>query len=328
AIRDGETLLGSMVLQLSMNRVANILTEREGLGRTGEVYLVNRNNTMLTPSRFINTSPAAFLQVETSAVKEAFSRGGGHRITTDYRGRKVFSSFETFRFEDSVWAILAEKDEGEIITDYYRENAKQLFTRLSERLAARRPAFFQTNLGKITAQGSSRRIKADLQEVQKAGSEETVFTTGVATCTAFAAYMPGRFAYLSHITPTDSAYSPSWATSILLGENHTDLLTKTMERMLWFDVYPFERTQLVFGVFATHDKSLPGILEKLIAQGMELSQIKAVVLPDSPPISVELSPGKKLGIIHIQGEKPGQRLMFSLDDAPTIEQVLKEILAI
>ena len=53
AVKSGSIVQGWLVLQYAINRINTILTDRTGLGRTGEVYLVNKDRLMLTDSRFI-----------------------------------------------------------------------------------------------------------------------------------------------------------------------------------------------------------------------------------------------------------------------------------
>ena len=93
----------------------------KGLGRTGEFYLVNKDRLMLSDSRFIEDSTILRQKVDTLAVKEALRRQMGEGVMEDYRGEMVFSSYERFEVFGVPWVIIAEIDEGEVLTEYYKK---------------------------------------------------------------------------------------------------------------------------------------------------------------------------------------------------------------
>ena len=121
ALEKNQQHSGWIVLQFASNRINKILTERQELGRTGEVYLVNQKHLMLTDSRFIENSTILRQKVDTLAVKEAFQTSISEKITSDYRGINVFSSSEKFELMGIQWVIVAEIDEDEIITNQYKK---------------------------------------------------------------------------------------------------------------------------------------------------------------------------------------------------------------
>ena len=63
--------LGMVVIRVSMEALDKIVTDRTGLGETGEVYLINKNGYMITPSRFVKDT---FLKqgVDTKNAKACF----------------------------------------------------------------------------------------------------------------------------------------------------------------------------------------------------------------------------------------------------------------
>ncbi|MBW2709865.1 MAG: response regulator, partial [Deltaproteobacteria bacterium] len=64
-------LLGVVVIRVSMEALDKIVTDRTGLGETGEIYLINKNGYMITPSRFAEDT---FLKqkVDTENTKACF----------------------------------------------------------------------------------------------------------------------------------------------------------------------------------------------------------------------------------------------------------------
>jgi len=113
--------LGVVVTRVSMREIDRILEDRTGLGRTGEIYLVNKDGYMITPSRF---GEDTFLKqkVDTANTRNYFEdveRFGTephkHKafLFTDYRGVKVLGVRKHIpRME---WGLCAEIDEKEAL---------------------------------------------------------------------------------------------------------------------------------------------------------------------------------------------------------------------
>ena len=87
------------------------LMKQEGLGETGELYIVNNGKLMITESRF--KKDAILKQVvETEGVQETFdNRTGMIGLYINYRGMPVLGVSRYF--EEMEWVILAEKDVSE-----------------------------------------------------------------------------------------------------------------------------------------------------------------------------------------------------------------------
>ena len=120
SVLEGDKIQGYIVLQLPINDINSILADRSDLGRTGEVYLVNYKQLMITQSRFIDDNTILTKQIDTEAVKNAVQEKRGNKIIEDYRDKRVFSSYEQFNYEGTEWIIIAEMDEDEVITEIYR----------------------------------------------------------------------------------------------------------------------------------------------------------------------------------------------------------------
>jgi len=84
-----------------------ITTDRTGLGKTGEIYLINKEGYMITPSRFVDDT--VFFKVDSKKVKEWFSDGKEHY--ENYRGQMVIGAHRTIKGMD--WCLLAERDAKE-----------------------------------------------------------------------------------------------------------------------------------------------------------------------------------------------------------------------
>lgn len=108
-------LLGVLILELSYNSINEIMYENNihnGLGETGEVYLVGGDYLMRSSSRFISNS-AFETTVKTEGVINSLNNLPGKAIIYDYRGIRVFSSYKKLDIYGLDWVILAEIDEFE-----------------------------------------------------------------------------------------------------------------------------------------------------------------------------------------------------------------------
>ncbi|MFZ3048754.1 MAG: methyl-accepting chemotaxis protein [Desulfatirhabdiaceae bacterium] len=118
---DSDEIQAVIVFQLSIGHINAIMNQRDGLGKTGEAYLVGsdrlmRSDSFRNPARF--SLKASFAnpdagKVDTEAVREALAGRVGEKIITDYEGRRVLSAFSPLKIEDLNWAIISEIDQSE-----------------------------------------------------------------------------------------------------------------------------------------------------------------------------------------------------------------------
>ena len=110
-----------VALQLSLESINAIMKEREGMGETGETYLVGpdllmRSDSYLDPK---NHSVAASFadpskgKVDTVAVRESLAGKSGAQVIKDYNGSQVLSAYAPLKLDGLNWAVIAEIDESE-----------------------------------------------------------------------------------------------------------------------------------------------------------------------------------------------------------------------
>lgn len=150
----GQEMAGILALEFPIERIVKLLTgdfqwEREGLGRTGECYLVGPDFTMRSRSRFMVEDRQAFiaalrrspltssvvdqierqgtvlnqLPVRTRGVEAALNGHEGLDVFNDYRGVPVLCSYGPLDLDSLRWAVVAEMDVEEAyepIRDYAR----------------------------------------------------------------------------------------------------------------------------------------------------------------------------------------------------------------
>lgn len=120
-VLSGDKLEAVLVFQLPIEPINSIMASREGLGETGETYLVGEDRLMRSDSYLqpdTHSVKASFAnpkkgKVDTSAVDSAFSGNTGTDIVIDYLGNPVLSSWQPISMGDFRWAILAEIDKNE-----------------------------------------------------------------------------------------------------------------------------------------------------------------------------------------------------------------------
>jgi len=126
-INDGEVEV-IVALQLSLEAINEIMQQREGMGRTGESYLVGRDKLMRSDSYLdpkghsVKASFAGTVEkngVDTVASKAALKEKTNAEIVIDYNGNPVLSAYAPVKIEDILWAVIVEIDEAEVLEPVY-----------------------------------------------------------------------------------------------------------------------------------------------------------------------------------------------------------------
>lgn len=111
----------TLVFQISIDALNIIMTERAGLGESGETYLVGpdflmRSDSYLDPKNHSVVNSFRYPKtgaVKTTAAMQALQGETGQQVITDYNGAKVLSSYKPINILGLKWALLAEIDKQE-----------------------------------------------------------------------------------------------------------------------------------------------------------------------------------------------------------------------
>ena len=117
-IKNNDSIIGYVVLEILQSAINNIMYENNphnGLGESGETYLVGDDHFMKSTSRFQDNSIMKTI-VNTEGVNRSFKNKPGVDIFEDYRGIKVLSSYSALNIKGLNWVILAEIDFDEAMT--------------------------------------------------------------------------------------------------------------------------------------------------------------------------------------------------------------------
>lgn len=153
-VGDGKGIYGVLALQLSVDALNNVMTgdrgwERDGLGQTGETYLVGPDRTMRSVSRLLVEDPERFAREalehgtpedlvkrmveskdtvllqslgDSTSVREALSGESGVRTGDHYLGRnvKVLSAYGPLNLPGLRYAVVARVHESEALAPVSR----------------------------------------------------------------------------------------------------------------------------------------------------------------------------------------------------------------
>ncbi len=119
---DGEVEM-VVALQLPLDALNAVMQQREGMGKTGETYLVGSDKRMRSDSfldkqgHSVKASFAGTVEkngVDTEASRAALAGQSETRLIIDYNGNPVLSSYTPLKVEETTWAVLAEIDLAEV----------------------------------------------------------------------------------------------------------------------------------------------------------------------------------------------------------------------
>ncbi len=144
-IFDGEKKIGVLLFQVPIDEIDRIMTgnrnwKKEGLGESGETYLVGSNHMMRSNSRFLIEKPTKYFELlqqqgtpgkktaekirklstsvlfqnaRTEATVNALQGNAGTTIINNYSGIPVLSSYAPLNIQDVKWVILSEMNVDE-----------------------------------------------------------------------------------------------------------------------------------------------------------------------------------------------------------------------
>jgi len=128
-VDEGGEIIGHVGFRVSTEKIANIMQENTGLGKTGETYLIGMDKFMRSDSRFSSESTILKQRVDTAIVNfwiEAEERhhAGEHSETEEvitiynnYKGASVLGTFQNLEYMEELdvhWAVIAEIEEAEV----------------------------------------------------------------------------------------------------------------------------------------------------------------------------------------------------------------------
>jgi methyl-accepting chemotaxis protein len=115
-IMRGSQYLGAIAFQMPIGRLNALMHRMEGMGKSGETYVVGADHKMRTDSRFLSPGQTSIMvqDVATPSVDAALAGKTGVALIQDYRGIEVLSAYTAILFESVTWVVIGEIDAAEI----------------------------------------------------------------------------------------------------------------------------------------------------------------------------------------------------------------------
>jgi GAF domain-containing protein len=151
---------GVLVGELNIDTLSDIMTERTGLGESGETYLISsQNNNLLTPSRFEGYPMDVAYHSE--GIDRALEGIKGRGLYSGYRSVSVFSSYQFI--PELQAALLAEVEQSQALAAYRQAQFIGI-------LIALITSFVAIAVGLFLSQSISRPILALTMSAQRIGA--------------------------------------------------------------------------------------------------------------------------------------------------------------
>ncbi len=116
-------LLGVIIVEVPYSKIDVFLSQRDGLGETGEIYIVGDDNFMRSKSRFFSQNTILKLEINTQASRDAFRGNTDIGVVKDYRGLPVVSAYTPLdNLKDVSWVLMVEIDAKEAFDPIYSLN--------------------------------------------------------------------------------------------------------------------------------------------------------------------------------------------------------------
>lgn len=204
-IYDGPKMIGILLLQFPIDNFNVVLTgnykwAEEGLGETGECYVVGPDKLMRSRSRFMYANPGDFIDglrksgVNPSVISRIERQGNVMNIlpvnsesailalrgqsgimrTMDYRGTDVLSAYGPLELDSLRWAVLAEIDSEEAFAPVREFGKKVMVFGTGMALAV-------TMLALVASHFLTKPLRALAEGVRKVGAGQTEVVVNLRT---------------------------------------------------------------------------------------------------------------------------------------------------
>ncbi|MFI3156430.1 MAG: response regulator [Methylococcaceae bacterium] len=122
--QEKQQFLGVLAIQLPISRMSELMTDKTGMGETGEVIVVGKDGWMLTDSRFSKESTILKRQIKTRPSETVLAGKSATLIAPDYRGIEIvamvkpFTPFANALGDKALWGFIAKIEHSEVLREY------------------------------------------------------------------------------------------------------------------------------------------------------------------------------------------------------------------
>lgn len=117
-------LLGVVAIQLPIMQINDLVLDKTGMGKTGEVVVIGKDGWMLSDSRFREESTILKQQINTVPSRAVLAGESKTLVALDYRGIEILASvkpfypFQQFSNNQIIWGIIAKIEHSEVLSEY------------------------------------------------------------------------------------------------------------------------------------------------------------------------------------------------------------------
>lgn len=108
------SVAGVLAFQMPIGKINAIMQKNDGMGESGESYLVGEDHLMRSDSRFSKEPTILKTKIIGETTTAALKGNSGIATIQDYRDISVVSAYTDFNIHGSNWAIIAEIDTDEV----------------------------------------------------------------------------------------------------------------------------------------------------------------------------------------------------------------------
>lgn len=111
--------VGVLIFQMPLEAISSVMSERKGLGQTGEAYLVGQDKFMRSDSYkdpdnlSVENAFRKNIKVSSQSIELGLNGQSGIIETDNYLGEEVLSAYTPVNFGDLQWAMVAEIETSE-----------------------------------------------------------------------------------------------------------------------------------------------------------------------------------------------------------------------
>ena len=126
-VLESDELKGGIIMEVGLEKLFEITTDVSGLGESGEIYLINKERYMITPSESLGSSTVLKQKIDTENSMKCFEEEVSYeekevKLFENYLGVEVLGTYAPL--SKTGWCLLVEVDEKESIGKLKSELAK------------------------------------------------------------------------------------------------------------------------------------------------------------------------------------------------------------
>lgn len=134
---EDDSLIGVLGFQVPIDKTNQIVQQNQGMGESGETYLVGKNEGRISfRSNMTTMGDGKFVvgsQISTPYIEEALSGKSGEDVFVDSAGKLVLVAYDPLSIQGMNWACISKMNLAEIITPKIEGDRRDYYTKYIEK---------------------------------------------------------------------------------------------------------------------------------------------------------------------------------------------------